>query len=863
VSIKRAKSTASLYEECKNFDLVLVPDAPLADALNRHLDRPHFGPFAVTPRRLAAGRREEAEDRLAFLDVVTQTDLGWKEASYVIGNVLQCWEYQGAVDAILDYDAFATESTRTAVECITETDTTSGRLTEFAIDAETSVAVVGFERLTELERSVLPSKYRTIDPFTEESFDPRFSVLDSPAAIVDALLDTVSPENAEDVAVVLDSASEYSSLVESVLEAADIPYYGGPGFIDNPRHRTFLQLLRSAYTGRDTRVGDVRPLLTQLGMDIDIEYDEKCLSSVDCPAIDWLLEFRDSIEDYTFETALGAYESVTNSRLDEFHEELSKLGIKGESITEPAVDRLAFYFQSYEVPVDRENEGVLLADAKAAAYVGRPLVFYLGLDEGWTHSSPRRPWVDREQEFERNIRQFQLLLQNGVEQCYLVQDSAGGTPVTPCLYFEELLDEEFERFSELECDHYARTARPTQDGFEKEPLDVDIAPEKVEAISQSSLSTYVNSPRDYFYGRLVDTPDRDYFEEGTLFHDFAEFYVNRPDLITDEALDELAEVMADEVEPFFREVDREVRRTKYRIGLETIVEILDPEHIQSHSFLTADGGWGENFFAEYHDCSVDSPYTERWFENHDLSLKGKIDLINEPAHLFDHKSGSKKSANTVVTNSALETPSDTPNFQALLYLTHYRTEHPDEKLQFTFFHFLETLDDVVSGEADPEECLTTVTYHPVTYEEYIARPSTFGELQEEASGNCTKTFSQVEYEEYEAVLDTHEFPDTCDKDELIASEFGQALTDRMRAAVGTYKYVTKGCEQALKHLLAIRNENYFTGDLDSFEEYVDERLRELNSRRAGDERFPVGGLGDEPNYRYVNHRDCILRGETR
>jgi hypothetical protein len=87
---------------------------------------------------------------------------------------------------------------------------------------------------------------------------------------------------------------------------------------------------------------------------------------------------------------------------------------------------------------------------------------------------------------------------------------------------------------------------------------------------------------------------------------------------------------------------------------------------------------------------VDSPYTERWFENRDLSLKGKVDLINGPAHLFDHKSGSKKSAKTVVANSALKTPSDTPNFQALLYLTHYRTEHPDEKLQFTFFHFLET-----------------------------------------------------------------------------------------------------------------------------------------------------------------------------
>ena len=863
MSIQRAKSIAILYEECKDADLVLVPDAPLADALNRHLDRPHFGAFAITPRRLAARRREEAEDRLAFLDVIEQTDLSWKEASYVVGNILQCWEYQGSVDAILDYEAFATESTRTAVECIAEMDTTSGRLTDFSINSDTSVAVVGFERLTELEHSILPPEYRTIDPFAEDSFDPQFCILDSPAAIVDTLLDTITPENAEDIAVVLDAASEYSSLVESALEAADIPYYGGPGFIDDPRHRAFLQLLRDAYAGRDTRVSDVRPLLTLLGMGMDIEHDEKCLSNVDHPAIDWLLEFRDNIGDYTFEAALEAYEAVTDSRLDAFHEELSELGIKGEYITEPAVDRLAFYFQSYEVPVDRENEGILLADAKAAAYVGRPLVFYLGLNEGWTHSSPRRPWVDREQEFERHIRQFQLLLQNGVEQCFLVQDSAGGKPVTPCLYFEELLDEEFEQFSDLNCDHYSRPSRTRGDGFEKEPLDVDVYPEEVAMISQSSLSTYVNCPRDYFYGRLVDRPAKEYLEEGTLFHDFAEFYVNYPELITEDTLDELAEVMVDEVEPFFREVDRKVRRTKYRIGLGTIVNALDVEHIQSHSFLTADGGWNENFFAEYYGQPVDSPYAERWFENHDLSLKGKIDLLYGPTHLVDHKSGSKKSAKSIVRNSALDPPSDTPNFQALLYLTHHRRECSDEELQFTFFHFLETLDNVVTGDADLENCLTTVTYYPVTYEEYIARPGTFRELQEEASGECTKTFSQVDYENYRAVLEANEFPNTRDKDELIASEFGQALTDRMRAAVGTYKYVTKGCEQALRHLLAIRNENYFTGDLDSFEEYVDERLRELNGRRAGDERFPVGGRGGEPNYRYLDHRDCILRGEMR
>jgi hypothetical protein len=834
----------------------------MASALNRRLDRPHFGPFAITPRRLAARRREEAEDRLAFLEIIQTTDLNWKEASYAIGNILQCWEYQGAADAVLEYEQFATEATHTAVDCIAEMDTTSNRLTDYSIEPGMSVAVVGIKQLTELERSILPPDYDPIDPFTEESFDhPPFRILDSPAAIVDTVLDTVTQENADEMAVILDATSQYSSLIESAFEAADIPYYGGPGFSDDASHRAFLQLLRSAHAGEETPVGDVRPLLTQLGMPIDIEHDEKRLSDLDQPEVEWLREFRDEIRTGTFEEALDAFEAATGLTIDAFRDELATLGVFDDVVTEARVDRLEFYLQSYEVPVDRENEGVLLADAKSAAHVDRSVVFYLGLDEDWTHSSPRRPWVDSDQEFERNIRQFQLLLQNGVDQYYLVQDTAGGTPVTPCLYFEELFDEDVNRFSDLDSIQHSRVNRTTRDGFEKEPLDV--TSEEVAALSQSSLNTYVNSPRDYFFSRLVDNPDKDHFREGNLFHDFAEFYVAHPDAISRKALDEVAAVILEEVDPFLRGVDREVRLTKYRIGLQTIVDFLDANPPQGDGLVTPGTSQEENFFAAYYDRSIDASHTERWFENTDLGLRGKIDLVHDPTHLLDYKSGSKKSAYSVVKHSAMDPPSDKPNFQALLYLAHQRTEHPGEELRFTFFHFLETLDDIVAGEGAIEDCLTTVTYYPVAYEEYIERPAVFTELQEEAANDCNKTFSKSTYEVYQEVLDAHEFPDTRDSGELIDSDFGNALTDRMKAEVGEYKYVKNGCKQALRHLLRIRNQNYFSDDVDAFEQFVRERLTELNARRAGDERFPVQGFGGDPNYRYVDNRDCILEGDSR
>jgi len=79
VSITRSQvSIPYTTNAVKEFDLVLVPDAPMASALNRRLDHAHFGPFAITPRRLAARRREQAEDRLAFLELIQTTDLAGK-----------------------------------------------------------------------------------------------------------------------------------------------------------------------------------------------------------------------------------------------------------------------------------------------------------------------------------------------------------------------------------------------------------------------------------------------------------------------------------------------------------------------------------------------------------------------------------------------------------------------------------------------------------------------------------------------------------------------------------------------------------------------------------------------------------------
>ncbi|ELY77040.1 hypothetical protein C487_09707 [Natrinema pallidum DSM 3751] len=194
----------------------------------------------------------------------------------------------------------------------------------------------------------------------------------------------------------------------------------------------------------------------------------------------------------------------------------------------------------------------------------------------------------------------------------------------------------------------------------------------------------------------------------------------------------------------------------------------------------------------------------------------------------------------------------------MCYLTYWRRQRPDGRLEFTFFHFLETLDDIVTGDGSLEDCLTTVTYHPVAFDEFVQSRTVFDELRDDAANKCNKTFSKTDYETYLSVFETHDVPRTRDADKMADSPFGEVLLERLINDVGDYKYVRKGCMQAFRHLCSYRKERYFVEDLDAFERFVDEQLKELNYYRRGEGRFPVDGRAGEPNYRYVDNRDMLL-----
>ena len=169
---------------------------------------------------------------------------------------------------------------------------------------------------------------------------------------------------------------------------------------------------------------------------------------------------------------------------------------------------------------------------------------------------------------------------------------------------------------------------------------------------------------------------------------------------------------------------------------------------------------------------------------------------------------------------------------------------------------------MITGEYDLEDTLTTVTYYPFTFDEYVGSKDAFDVLLD-GYNDCQETFEELGFETYSEIMAEHQFPETTEKDELRESDFFASFEQAVIDSVpDTVNDPAKGADQGLRALNGVRKRAFFKEDEDAFEGFLQERIDELTRRRSGEKRFPVDGPAGEPNYRRVDHRDLLLAGET-
>jgi hypothetical protein len=852
VPFQKTKDIDTIYEEVKDYDLVLSADAPLSDAVNRRLEQPVFGEFANTPRRLVRARYDTLEKRDLFVKAIHETDMTWKQASYLLDLVVDCWKHTGDPTEITDTHEDSPE-VRRMLDIVQAPNSIYSKMQEYTVDEGLDVAVVGWHDFDELDKKVLPEDYDKVSIFGDSRFDlPEFRVFESATNLVESVRKNVTPENANRVAVVAERGSKKEKLIKSAFETDGIPYTDSTSIGDTDGLRTLFKLLRTAVSNERVKVSEIRPILRRMGLneDVPLRKDERYLPHLeeDLPELQSLLS---NIEDTTFSESLDRYEDISETDMEEVRDAVEEVGLLDENISDSSINRLRYYVDSYDIGGDTDVGGVLFADP-SASIADRPLVFYIGISESWAADIPDRPWIDEDEMNEKHLKSFQILLQNGNDQYYMVQKAKAGEKVTPCFYLHELVDEDalsgksIDGFTSFENHgRYTGSSNPEGEVFNAKELDIE--PTEVETISQSSLNEFVKSPRSYFFDRVLDSPDNRYTVRGNVLHDLAEFYVNYPNFVRKKGLETFIQESLERMEPYVDILETPVLRTEFLNGAEAVLEYLDELEVSQETPPGYEKQGATNIFSEFYDRPIDSGATELWFKNEGVGGHGRVDLVVDENTLLDYKTGSK--SNSAVKNTKVSTyDPEEADFQPILYLAHHRdaTERDsgEDDLEFRLLYMLESVGDRISDSGDHsiEDDIVTVPYVDMEFGEYVASREAFDSLCE--IGTINKSFDKMGYEPYREFFEEVDLPENSHDKELLRDELLEEFTEYVKDYVGDYKYVRNSCKSALGNIAGMRGKDrLFKEEMDEFSGFVQEQIESLNEcRRTG---FPLGEVDVE------------------
>jgi len=853
LKVKRTESIEDIFQQVKAYDLVLTVDAPLADALNARLERPQLDYFATTPRRLALNEIDSEkqilkDERELFLKIKEDTDIDEKRLTYLLDSIVDCWKETGDPSKIFQQKITQKDDTKQILKFLRDTINPYTAVENYTVKEGKKLAVISEYQFTTLDKKILPEGYDDIEVFTdtEKELSP-FHIFNSTTEIVRTVLDNIKDIDERDAAIIMKKDSEYRYLIEALFNSNDIPYMVSKELKEQEEIRRLLNLIRASFFREGLKVKDVKPLVSQK-RSVDPKTEEYLLNSYSSDDLDDFKQILRTIPEMTFCELLE--KDLFEDKPEDLRRHLDDLDILGKKITPERMRSLIHYLESFDIEVKSSGQGVLMASPNSSTFIDRPYVFYLGMGTSWTPEPPTNPWIDKKDFDEEKRKDFEVLLQNGEQQYYLVKNREMGQKIVPSFYLNEFCDEEISSFKDLKHELNKKDLHKPLSPFSKK--DINTEPEPIKTMSQSTLNTLVRCPKDQFFSELVKTPDKIYFRRGTILHDFAEFALNYPEICHD--LDSMVERVMNEMKPFLEEHEFSEAKTRFKVGMENLRSFLEEQKVQLEEPKGYEKIDKDNIFSDMFNKPIKSKYTEVSFHNKSIGAKGKVDLILGDDHIVDHKSGRRKSIYSIMRKSDIKNIDEKPNFQAKMYLAHHRMFHTGEPIRFTYYHLLDNLKDVISGEGDFRDNKVTIEYYPKDFNEVTQKREMYEWLK--SSNRRKKVLEKLGYENYKRFFETRTITET-DKEEILDSEITTEFTNYCKERIGTYKYVEKACKGIMKKLIVFRKTHYFKENLDRFEDFLKEKIKEYKRYRSSN--FPVG----DTDLENIEYKDLVIPEEAK
>jgi len=843
--MKLPKTINQIYEEIKDFDLVLTSDVVLASALNRSIKTAQIGKLAYTPKELAskyamklfeAGIMNKSD---IVLDLSKRLKLNLKT---VHNSIEKIEEVEKNTD---DVEQYLTELDLKIYSAYKDMPSKNKALFFFNRKyLPGNVAVIEPVFFNNLDQKTLPEKYTTITILTEEESEfKNFHTFSSQEQAIKKIMSLINKDNADDIAIILNTQDSILSVIKSQLYDKKIKIQIKDYLDEDLNIRAYLNFISTSLHLDEVIVKELMPFLELFKINIKYEYNNFILSryvnnvSKD-EKLKEIFEFLDSIFEKTYGDVLYLFKGVKLPT--ELRDLLYKLDLYDTKITHDNFYDLFYYINNFQVELYNSKKGVLLVDCKSSVNVDKPVCIYLNPDTSWTRQVKNAEYINKEKEEKNNLSKFQIILNQGDTRLYFAPLIKDNQKNIPCFHFTQLFEREINDFSD---ELFSGTKHSIIKAEEQEPKTFNIKNTfKLKHFSQSSLNTFFECPKKFEFSRVAPKEEQTYFMKGTLLHAYAEFYANYKDFCLEKGDVFFADLLLEEYMNMVEHINQELEKTIFLIGIKNIKTYIDSFELDSnHNIPNNDSSKGEqNFISLKLNKPINNKNTELEFSNTSTKLMGYIDLVIDSTRVIDYKSSKAlKTIGQVVKKSNLKLIKDEADFQPLVYLLELSKHSPDKKLSFYYYFFLQNLGEVIKGEDAIESNIVNVIYHPMTFNEFILSEEGLEIICEKGKRkDMISLFTQEHLKEI-LTADPIENPFALNKE---ISAYKKLEAEAI--AIKDTKKNREIVEDFFKEVYRLRNGKssahknalFFKEDLEVFEKFVTEKFELVN--KYGEEGFP-------------------------
>ncbi len=683
------KSIDEIYDEVKDYGLVITNDVALETALNARITTARIGKLASTPRHIVQqlGPAILGKPFLSDLELIAavsqETGCGFRQVYSEILNFREIRRYTEEVRTYLNtsnskkiYHSYSAMPTLEKAMSLFDPD--DERVSWF-FQKQGRVAVVGVDLFDDLDKHCIPMDADIIEIFKDGEFSMgTIYEVGNDHTLAENAVDLIEKGRETDFAIVMSASDPIADSVRASLYRRGIPFVNTLNVKDLAQIRDYIGFLSLALSYRTVRVKAVKEIFSGYNGFFKPGREEYLLCKQNADdmrehAYDLKECMRAIVEDgMTF----GQVRDIVCNRQNrpQVTMLLEELGVTDSLVTPDRVAEVRFAVENVQelkhneqIP-DDELRGVLLADCKNSVYVDRPVVIYLGMEQEWNIPVVGRRYIDAESESDKNAMRLEALVQQGQSRVYCVNVNKKGKKARPSLTFDNIDGRSCDSFDALGEVVRGRWAVPMQQTeYVRGTEMMDDTMEFGDPFSKSTLNAYVACPRRYMFHDLLPSPDKTYTEFGNLIHEFAELYCTHGDVVREKGVEAFTTMISDRYAGLSTPLMTDLDIDRIRIAMTNVMRYIDRYGIQCTLDSSNSSKSRPNRFLQELGLDGTSTCCETDHRSSRNPIHGVFDLMWGDV-VTDYKTGKGKTLSDMMKDMEYLDVSKQPEFQPLMYL---------------------------------------------------------------------------------------------------------------------------------------------------------------------------------------------------